>query len=294
MLTMLITLVFLTRPTDAFLFQNSKGDCSGRSAFMYNALYKDSSLIDVAFFGSSKTMNDINDSMMMSNTGKKFLNFGYCRFGRNLDYFFIKQFFKKHHATKIVLEVREEEGNNLHPMTAFLMPLSEISKGFYFFNPEVFSNLYNKWLCNLKYLRGELFSYSLQEPGAMKINHGFWYGNKTTDILPLIEKRKTDSVSYIVDHPQSPNQLNYNSRYYLNLIKSICDENKAELVFLYLPSYGNIYGKPLMLTQYNFYGKVLLPPDSTAKNVLNYSDFGHLNKKGADELSLWLIKALNE
>ncbi len=283
----LVLSLFLVKPDEAFLFQNAKGDCSGRSIFMYNALYKDRLNAKVVFFGSSRTMNDVNDSLMNASANKRFLNLGYCRFGRNLDYFFVEEYCRLHHPDKIVLEVREEEGSASHPLTAFLLPVSEIAEGALYLDPALFKNLYNKWLCNLKFARGQIFGETPEEPAAVNTSHGFWYGNKATDIAPLIQKRHQDSLYLQREGPQHPD-FGLSPEYYFKKLKTLCKQKNIELCFLFLPSYGNLGGKPLQMKDYTVYGKTLMPPDTILKNVLNFSDYGHLNKRGADRLSIWL------
>ncbi|MES2679211.1 MAG: hypothetical protein V4635_04970 [Bacteroidota bacterium] len=288
-LLVLVMAVFFVKPDEAFLFQNAKGDCSGRSIFMYNALYKDTLNANIVFFGSSRTMNDVNDSLMNASANKRFLNLGYCRFGRNLDYFFIEEYCRLHHPDKIVLEVREEEGSASHPLTAFLLPVSGIAEGALYLDPSLFKNLYNKWLCNLKFARGQILGKKPGEPGLVNTGHGFWYGNKVTDTGPLIQKRNKDSLDLQKAGLHHQN-LQLNTEYYFKKLKALCDDKNIELSFLFLPSYGNLGGVPLQLSDYNAYGKTLIPPDSILKNVLNFSDYGHLNKRGADQLSNWMQK----
>src|SRR4051812_32433524 len=95
-----VLIVFFTKPSPEFLFANAAGDCSGRSTFMYNALYTNQTNADVVFFGSSQTMNSINDSLLNTFGKQKFLNLGYCRYGRNLDYFFIENYCNHHQPKK--------------------------------------------------------------------------------------------------------------------------------------------------------------------------------------------------
>jgi len=291
-LGLLILLVLFIKPGNAFLFSNAKGDCSGRSVFMYNALYTDSSQIDAALFGSSKTMNGVNDSLMNSFNNAHFLNLGYCRFGRNLDYFFINEFCKKHHPKKIILEVRETEGDNTHALSPFFLSVSSISEGVVSGRTEVFEDLYNKWLCNLKYLRTKLFHKEIKMD-TLKIKHGFWYGNKETDIQALIIKKNKDSIERITNQP-TYSKMNSNSNYYFIKLKKLCSEKRIELYFLYLPSYGNLSKQPAQKKDYETFGKVLIPPDSIVCKSTNFSDYNHLNKQGADILSLWLKNALNK
>lgn len=291
-ISLLILLVLFIRPTKAFQFQNAKGDCAGRSIFMYNALYRDTASAEFVFFGSSRTMNDVNDSMMSANAGRRFLNLGYCRFGRNLDYFFVSEYCRLHHPKKIILEVREEEGDEIHALTPFFLTAEDIALEGKLLKPQVFADLYDKWLCNLKFTRGVLFGQKLPEPAVVTVRHGFWYGNKTTDIYPLLKKRLSDSIEYS-RRGESEVHLNRVSHYYFEKLKALCELQNITLYFLYLPSYGNTGGLPEQIKHYDAYGYTFVPADSIVKDVLNYSDYGHLNKRGADKLSAWLLVKLD-
>ena len=45
---------------------------------------------------------------------------------------------------------------------------------------------------------------------------------------------------------------------------------------------------------YAKYGQVLMPPQHILDKQTNWKDENHFNQTGAEELSLWLIEALNK
>lgn len=274
--------IFFVKPTSAFLFKNVIGDCSGRAQFIYNKLYQNKSETDIVFFGSSRTMNGIIDSSI---TNRKIINLGYCRFGRNLDAFFIEEYLKMHNPKKIVLEVREDEGNNAHPLTPYLLPFSNIAEGFYTLDANVFSNLYNKWLCNLKYIRHTFFSTTKIEIYNSPNELGYWENLSKTDVKQLNEKRVFDSVNLTKLFSK---KINRNSAFYFKQLKTICNKHNVRLYFLFIPTYGNVYKKPFYLESYSKYGQCIIPNDSIFSNSANFADYNHLNKKGATSFSLWL------
>ena len=283
MLPKLFSILFVV-PDKGFLFKNSLGDCSGRSQFMYTALYKPKCTADIVLFGSSRTMNGVNDAVKGKN---KLLNLGYCRFGRILDQFFIEEYLKEHQPSEIILEVRSDEGDNSHPMTPFLMPVSKIAEGFITLDFDVFSNLYNKWLFNLKYVRANLFTI---EDVANFINSdepGFLGNLAKTDAGTLNAKKAEDSLEVISEKVEEK-KLNHNSQFYFKKAKALCDQKKVKLRFLYLPSYGNIYKKPLCQKAYSEFGECIIPPDSIFCDPSNFADYNHLNGSGATILSIWL------
>lgn len=279
--------VFMVEPDPGFLYANARGDCSGRSAFLYNAIYNAKNNYDVIFVGSSRTMNDINDSLLNTLGGASYLNMGYCRYGRNLEYFFAREFCKTHRPKKIVVEVRGSEGDSPHPMTAFFMPASEVAEGFLTGRTETFSGLYDKFLCNLKFIRSKLFNHPVGFDPAQDPVFGFWAREAHDDMNALnVEKRK-DSLE-VINETRGDERLNRNSEFYLKKLKTLCAETKASLYFLYLPGFGKSRQKPRHSNQLEELGHLLNPPDSIFCTPANFSDHGHLNRHGAWQLSLWL------
>src|SRR5687767_9647068 len=68
-------------------------DCEGRGAWMYRRIFERPEPVDVAFLGSSHTINGINDTLINQQLiGKKMTacNLGYCRLGRDLQLVLIK------------------------------------------------------------------------------------------------------------------------------------------------------------------------------------------------------------
>jgi len=286
--------VLFAEPDKSFLFANDSGDCNGRSIFMYNALYNNPNQADVLLVGSSKTMNGINDSMLNRLGGQKFLNLGYCRFGRNLDYFFVEQYCHLHHPKALVLEVREHESQGSHPVSPFLLPLDQLAVSAFCMSGDFFPDLYNKWLCNLKFIRKKLFN-----PGAntevppVDARAGFWYGYKPPVPEELKQQRYSDSCTLASEKPSSNEALNAGSEFYLSKIAALCKAKHMRLYLLYLSSYGNLWKTPASYESYLRYGAFLSVPDSILQDVNNFSDFGHFNLQGANKASLWLAGQLN-
>ena len=289
-ISLLITAVFIIKPPNSFLFQNTKGDCSGRSEFMYNALYTDKSNAEVVLFGSSKTLNGINDSMLNRLGNETYLNLGYCRFGRNLDWFFIEEYCKTHQPKKLILEVRQQEGDVTHPLTPFLLPLSEVAESALSFNKDFFSDIYNKWLCNLKFLRTCIFNTTNKMPVLLKIKGGYWPGNGKPSTAELNAYRYKDSVTMSMQKPD----MVLHSKNYFERLKKLCAAKHIQLCFLYLSNYGNVKSKPDCYETYKRYGRVLCVPDSLLQNPLDFSDLGHFNLKGANKTSHWLATQLKK
>jgi hypothetical protein len=284
-----IVAVFLTEPPPEFRFANATGDCSGRTVFMYNAIYRERTEADIVFFGSSKTLNGINDSLM-TERGTRFLNLGYCRFGRNLDYFFIREYLKNHHPKKVVLELREMENDNAHPLTAFLMPLAGLAEGLRFLQPDILKDLFNKWLCNLKYCRARLFRISIQVPDLPGV-FGYWPSRQLVSIETLEQKKRSDSLKKATE-PARNVSLNRRSAYYFSQVSMLCQRKNIHLYLLYLPSFGNMQGVPPEYQELTTFAEMLSLPDSIIKNAQYFGDYNHFNRSGARAATFWIKNRL--
>jgi hypothetical protein len=290
LISLLIVFVFFIQPPTSFLFQNAKGDCSGRSDFMYNALYTNKTNADVVLFGSSKTLNGINDSMLNRLGEETYLNLGYCRFGRNLDWFFIDEYCKTHQPKKLILEVRQQERDVTHPLTPFLLPLSDVAKSALSYNKDFFPDMYNKWLCHLKFLRSRIFNKTTSAPTVLEIKGGYWSGNGKPSIAELNTERFKDSTSMSTQKRDTI----LHSKIYFERLKKLCATRQIQLYFLYLSNYGNVKTKPDCYEVYKRYGTVICVPDSLLQNPLDFSDLGHFNLNGANKTSLWLATELKK
>lgn len=281
--------IFLIDPDPRFLFENAKGDCSGRALFMYSAIYQKEHNPEIVYFGSSRTMNSINDVMLSDGSKSKHLNMGYCRFGRNLDYFFISEYLRNHNPKNIVIEIRELEDDIAHPLTPFLLPLKDVVIEAKRLDPSFFNHVYDKFLCNLKYLRTQLFGNDSSLNRRVNVHSGYWPRPEMANPETLLKERQTDSLKLLANNNYKMT-INEGSTTYFEEIAKLCNRLKTKVYFLYLPSFGNAHKEPALKNEYIKYGKLILAPDSIWKKARNFSDYGHLNQKGADELSIWLKK----
>lgn len=291
MLLCLVTVVIveLTTPDRLFVFHYVRGDCYGRSEYLYQAIYRDSSYSELAFFGSSKTINGVNDSLLTALSGKRYLNLGFFRFGRNLDAYLAGEYLAAHHPKAIVVEVREEEQSVPHPETPFLLPTKETWREITFLKKQAPEHLYNQWLCHLKYVRYRLLDPKSAPYIGSQGRYGFFELSQNVSVADLNKRRAADSVQFVRPAKET---IDRSSKYYLDHIEKLAKQNGCRLYFLYLPSYGNLYKKPVSEKDYLKRGVLLIPPDSILCEAKNYGNSSHLNKRGAGSLALWLAKAL--
>lgn len=288
-----ISFIFSIKTNREFCYNYVKGDCDQRGKLLYKKMYEDNNKVDYLFVGSSKTWNDINDELLenLINTGDsyqhKLFNVGYCRFGRNLDYLFCKEFLKSNQLKKIFLEVRADESTTSHPMFPYLANGKEVLEGALALNSSLLPEIYNHLLMNVNYLRCKI---NLAKADSNKTNaflHG--YNNVEKTISPElldefyrkeVKQNKSTSLTYRF------------SNYYLQKIKSLCDKKQIELNFIYLPSYANVNKTPAFLKQYKAYGKVIIAPDSLFTNKTYWKDVAHFNSYGATAYTKFLATQL--
>ncbi len=294
-----LTVIFFKRTNREFNYNYIKGDCDARGKLFYKKLSGDCNNIDYLFVGSSKTMNGINDGLIDDslNTGDTaslhLYNAGYCRFGRNLDYLYCKEFAYKNKIKKIFLEVRSDESTISHPMFAYLADGYEILEGITALNPKIFAEIYNHTLMNVNAARCVL-KLEKSEKNKEKLQLHGW--NNIDRILPKSEldkfyetekKKQTES-------PVNTQAFEYiYSDFYLEKIRALCVERNIELNFVYLASFGNVSKEPAFKTKYEKWGKVIIGPDSIFSNPLYFKDVAHFNTAGSIAYSNFLAKELS-
>lgn len=289
-------MIFFIKTNREFCYNYVKGDCDQRGKLLYKKMYEDNNKVDYLFVGSSKTWNDINDELLedLINTPNsyhyKLFNVGYCRFGRNLDYLFCKEFLKRNRLKKIFLEVRADESTTSHPIFPYLANGKDVMEGALAFNTSFFSDVYNHLLMNINYMRCEINLDQAQKNLTNAFLHGYNNIEKTItpEKLDAFYKEEQNRIS-----KRNSNSLSYRfSNYYLNKIKKLCDAKNIELVFVYLPSYANLTKKPAFLSQYKQWGKVIIGPDSIYNNKKYWKDVAHFNSFGATAYTKFLATQL--
>jgi hypothetical protein len=291
-----LTAIFFISTNREFCYNYVKGDCDQRGKLLYKKIYEDPNKVDYLFVGSSKTWNDIDDGLLEELINKpgahhyKLFNVGYCRFGRNLDYLFCKEFLKRNRLKKIFLEVRADESTTSHPIFPFLADGREVLEGTVALNGKVFSEVYDHLLMNINYFRCLSGIETAVPNKTQAFPHG--YNNIENIIAPekLDEVRQKENAEH---ESINTNSIGYSiSKYYLKKIKELCEKKQIELVLIYLPSYASIGTKPAFLKTYSEMGKVIIGPDSIFNNKNYWKDVAHLNSFGATAYTKFLATQL--
>jgi len=288
--------IFFIKTNREFCYNYVKGDCDQRGKLLYKKIYKDDDKVDYLFVGSSKTWNDIDDGLLeelINRSGTSYhrlFNVGYCRFGRDLDYLFCKEFCKRNRLKKIFLEVRADESTTSHPIFPFLANGTEVMEGALALNGKLFPGIYDHLLMNINYFRIMMHIDEMERNKTNPFLHGY---NNIEKTIPAPELDRFYETEMSKHETHDPSSITYRfSNYYLKKIKELCDKKKIELVFIYLPSYGNVSKTPAFLDQYKTMGKVIIGPDSIYKNKAYWKDVAHFNSFGAQAYTKFLAGEL--
>lgn len=273
------------------LFIGLKNDCASRGYWIYERLYKDSTPVDFAFIGSSKTMNAIDESIIEKEfEDLNVLNFGYCRYGRNLHYHFSRELIAEKNINYLVLEVRYEENPYSHPIFPYIASTGDLLTAYPFFNKDWFSDWSTAFRYRLQLLQEELWKST--SPGLPTgKQYGYIINPNTADTTALTnaahERNLLTQSSEIKENFENIYPL-----YYLSRIVDICKENQVKVYFLYLPNYGMPSTGPKKPGFYLQNGTLLIPPPDILNEKSNWGDPNHLNEIGARKISYWLAEEL--
>ena len=291
--------VFFIKTNREFCYNYVKGDCEGRGKLLYKKVYEEKNTIDYLFVGSSKTWNDIDDGLLENlittpdSYHFKLFNAGYCRFGRNLDYLYCKEFLKRNRLKKIFLEVRADESTTSHPIYPYLATGTEVLEGALALNGNLFPEIYNHLLMNVNYSRCQINLETPEINSEHSPQHGYNNIERVLDEKTLDEFYKKEKIR-LSETKIDTGALAYRfSDYYLSKIKNLCDKKDVELVFVYLAGYANINKEPAFKSYYEKWGKVIMAPDSIYTNKTYWKDVAHLNSAGAEAYTKFLATELS-
>ena len=269
-----------------------RNECFDHAILLYDRSHNNPEPVDIAFFGSSRTINGIDDTLIQNkfNNRKHVFNFGYCTLGQNIYYTLLKTVLEGKKIETVVLEVREEEDRYSHNMFPFIADTKDVLGSPLLFNRDYFVDIENHFLYKIELFQDITFGRIKQSLHRME-NYGYATGANKADtaFLNSIKQANNVPVKELIEL-----ETNFHMKYprsYLAKLSEMCKEKKVKIIFLYLPSYG-YYAKPKEYDTYIKYGKVILPPREILDKKENWSDEQHLNITGASELSIWLVNHL--
>jgi hypothetical protein len=291
----ILALIILYPINKRLKYQGLKDDCFNHGIWIHDRIFQNNTPINIVFLGSSHTINSINDELI---SNKTFIgnaaNIGYCRLGSDLNYILLKETLTQKNPTHIIIEVREDEDRYSHPIFPYVADNKDVLMANMLFNKDILKNIWTHFAYNIEMTQDIL--YKQQSHIEIKTNNfGFSPIEDTasSEVLEIFKRSKAEPKTSLTT---LENDFHENfSRVYLKKIYDLCKGENKKIFFLFIPSYGtdtNIE-KPKEYDTYIKYGAVLIPPNEIFSNKKNWHDEHHLNKSGANELSLWLITKIN-
>ena len=293
----LLLIIIMAIPVDErSKFTGLKEDCFYHAIWLHDRIFLNPKPIDVAFVGSSHTINGIDDGMIEHELDSLQLcvaNLGYCRYGDNLYYILVKDLLRVKKPKMIFLEVREDEDRYSHPVFPYLADPTDIWMAWPWFNRDILSDD----AVSLRY-RMQLAGRKLLPPDTLyperKEDHGFASSADTVPGAVLKEIKIKRS-----EHKWTMGSLERNfymafPRAYIRKIGELCKAYDVKLVFIYLPEYASGLWQPLESSTYSKYGKILIPPREIFESTTCWGDESHLNQAGAKALSAWIAASIKK
>ncbi len=228
------------------LYQGLKDDCFNHGIWIYDRIYNNEKPIDIAFLGSSRTVNGINDHLMEEKYAQQKLNvvnFGYCRLGMNLNYILLKEIVKAKKIKTIVLEVRQDEDRYSHLIFPYIADSKDVLFPNLLFNRDFISDYYNHFSYKLKILRNSIFNATTNKEIKTE-DFGFASHPDTALLLSLNQIKEKRAVHRTELTEMERNFYMKFPRAYLKKIAEIYEQNNIQMFFLYLPEYGSLVYKP--------------------------------------------------
>ena len=284
LLPLLIVIAII--PVDKRLkYKELKDDCLNKGIWIHDRIHINTSPIDIAFLGSSHTINAIDEAVIesqLADSNLEVANFGYCRLGRNLSLELLKQIALKKNPKKIFIEVREDENIHSHPIAPYILPSSSFLNWTSWIHKNGASDFW-KHLTYTTQLTQDKYFNRIDSLHVFPWNHYHKSASDTAKSLSYkqIALAKDGHLKYI--YPKT----------YIKQMASFCKKEGIEFIFLYLPNYGYGDKAPLHQAFYKEYGELWLPPKKLLNDKDLWYDSEHLNTAGAQKLSLWIADQLN-
>ncbi len=272
------------------------GDCDNRGSWIYQRLYLDTTGVDIAIVGTSRTINGIQDTLisrLLSNSLSQemnIVNFGYCRFGMEMQFIMAKDILEQKNIEVIVIEINEGMSGSSHPLFPYYARTEDVLRPASVLNQAVPANYYNGFLSRLTQFRQDILDLEdTAEPMFPSYGYRGYPGN--ADPSTLIEP---DSFVDREMNALKRFEKLYPKAWIAQLVE-MCLAKRVKIYFLYMPSYHDQPEPVEGLEFYRSLAPVLIPPNASIRNKGLWRDHDHLNDSGAKVLSTWLaLELLNE
>lgn len=312
----LLSAVSLLLPHDRYIrYQQLTESDLFRTRWVYERIHYDKTPIDVAIIGSSRVEAAISAPLLEQELTKKMgrpihvANLAIPQEGRNLHYLITRELIENHPETRIILVSVVEQADLSHPAFRYLADINDLQHA-----PVAINHYY---FLDAAFLPYRQMSYFIQThfPGWFGVSRSFrkdymGTGMDTThsfylpsgklvdrDLVPSPDKLAAGSKQIIESNggtwrPPShwealnnPLETEYTKR-----LADVAKEHCVQLVFVRLP----FYGSPPNMYDEAFYRSLapLLDAQQLSKDPRSFSDPGHFNRNGIDQVTRWLWSSI--
>ncbi len=286
--------LFLAPYAEEFAYHYIEQDCYNHGAWIYDRISHNPARIDIAFIGSSHTIHAIQEKNLeeICGAGIHVANLGYCRYGRNLEYVFLRLLLNHKSPKVIVIEVHEDEEKYSHDIFPYLAETKDLLLTPTPVNRDYFSDIFHGASARLEYIRARyIFRSEIPEPSEERYGYGYSERIATKEELQenetawqrRLQKSEFQSIEKI--------KLKYPLKY-LEKMTGLIREKNILLLFMYLPEYGSKLKSPKYAGYYQNAATLLIPPSFIFDDETNWMDASHLNDKGSGLLSEWMAEQL--
>jgi len=301
----------LAIPHDRYIrWQDMHAEAWARLGWMYERIHFDPTPIDIAFIGTSHSMNGIDGGAVraaLAEAGggcRDVVNFGFPSYGRNLHWLIARELLENRKVGTLVLEVFENESRKAHPFFGNIADVPDILQAPALINLNYLSDIAKlparQFMLGLKTLMPERF-------GLRRAFDPAHYDGADVDntrqvqvggvvLTPLrdriLPRAQLERAAARLRAEKNANMLGERfealeyrfPRHYLDAILALARQRGVTVKFLYLPTYAYIRGAPRDPSLYAGQGEMLNAGEALADPDYWY-DPDHLNLQGAAVLS---------
>lgn len=301
----------LAIPHDRYIrWQDMRDEAWARLGWIYERIHFDRTPIDIAFIGTSHTMNGVSGAAVRAALAaagggcQQVVNLSYPSYGRNLHWLIARELLENRRVGTLVIEVFENESRKAHPFFSSIAEVSDVLGAPALINLNYLSDLARlparQVMLGLKTLMPERFGLhrgfdparydGADVDNTRQVQVGGVVLTPVRDTAP--PREQLERAAARVRAAKDGNMLGERfealeyrfPRHYLDRILALARQRGVAVKFLYLPSYAYVGGAPRDPSLYAGRGEMLATGTLLADPGLWY-DPDHLNARGAALLS---------
>lgn len=296
---MALLVIIITGPYDRKFGYTYLGGDYIKSAWNYQRIFEDTNRIDVAFIGTSRTLNGIVDSLVAEHlnsicTAKvNAVNLGLKDIGSNLHYVVTKDLFEQKKPKLLVMEVREIESNHGHKYFSYIAQSNDILMAPWVINVNLISDIKNAVYSRAEYIRLYTgLSSEVPENLVHSSVYGFEENFESVDSVKFDKIIKNRNSRIVYRLPEILQNIGFRySKIYLKKIVELANDHNCQVVFLYLPYHGAPVDKPMVSDFYQQFGPIWMTNEIFDQREL-FVNPTHLGYAGAARLTQLVADSL--